>query len=100
MSFHKRNDQDPPWDESEQVDRGLRGLTSEVFRQRAPYEDTGPRDAAWLRWAKFLSILFVLTLLCGFGFVYADGSFLVGAAIGLALGITYVVRCIMRDMDP
>jgi hypothetical protein len=100
MPFLNRNDQDRFRDEAQQVDRGLRGLLSEVFRRRAPYEDAGPRDAAWLRWAKFLSILFVLTLLCGFGFVYANGSFLVGASIGLVLGITYVARCIMRDMDP
>lgn len=86
--------------EAAQVDRGLRGLTHEILRERAPYENEDPRDPLWLRWLKFFSILLVLPLLCGLGFGYAGIGFSLGGAIGFVLALTYVVRCLAKGIDP
>lgn len=102
MSLQERDDPDPNRRETprEQVNRGLNALTDEVFRERAPYENEGPRDTFWLRWLKFMSVVFALPLLCGLGFLYADLGFLIGAAFGLVLALIYVVRCIVKGIDP
>src|SRR5262249_22212682 len=59
-------------DDSTPVLRGLDAATGEIFRERAPYEDAGPRDSAPMRWAKFASIIAMLALLFGAGFALED----------------------------
>jgi hypothetical protein len=88
-----------------------------------------PKDAAWLRWLKFASIIVFPALVFGLGFLFEDYfvqtsgdthyqrqrassrvehdsigfmkvRFALGAAIGGALGLVYVVRCIVKKADP
>jgi len=91
-------------------------------------EPQEPRDPAWLRWLKFASLILIPALGCGlalFGVDYyiqykrmdLDPShalqqtgmgltyqfrdfFIVGACIGGGLGLFYVIRCIIRKVDP
>jgi len=88
-----------------------------------------PKDAAWLRWLKFLSLVTFPALVFGLGFFLEDyflesGArtysqrqlaenrtqrdsidpmklrFIIGAGLGGGLGLIYVVRCIRRSVDP
>jgi hypothetical protein len=88
-----------------------------------------PRDAWWLRWLKFVSLIVLPAVVLGLGFLFADyigqenadtsyhrdvakrnveqdtvGSmkfrFWTGAGVGGGLGLIYVVRCIVRKGDP
>ena|SRR5579863_10055221 len=86
-----------------------------------------PPDAWWLRWLKFLAIIAVPALILGLALMFTDMAhqyqsthftqnqlaqsgtdwlraekfkFLEGAAVGGGLGMIYVVRCIMRKVDP
>ena len=88
-----------------------------------------PRDATWLRWLKYLSIITLPALIFGLGFLFEDYflessgktyyqrqlaesrvqresvhsmklRFLIGAGLGGGLGLIYVVRCITRRVDP
>jgi hypothetical protein len=116
-----RGDEDPVTD-------GLFDVAKEVFNEREDERDA-PRDLFWVRWVKFASLILVLALLFGLGFLLADyvqqyGShdyvqrtraerrvegdsiwsmkfrFVVGACIGGGLGAIYVIRCIVRKVDP
>jgi len=63
-----------------------------------------------LRWLKCISIIAVPALILGFGFLFEDhnydtiGSmmfrFWLGAGIGGGLGMIYIVRCMVRKVDP
>lgn len=85
-----------------------------------------PRDPVWLRWLKFASIVFILAVGCGLLVFGADyfaqykkmdvaraaqetgmgltyryrNDFFSGAGIGGAMGLVYVIRCIIRKVDP
>jgi hypothetical protein len=92
-------------------------------------DSESPRDVWWLRWLKYLSIIAVPAIVLGVGFLFADymeqysadsgykrdraerrveqdttGSmkfrFWMGAGVGGGLGMIYVVRCIIRKVDP
>jgi len=94
----------------------------------SPDEDS-PRDAWWLRWLKYISIITVPAIILGLGFLFASyfgqhqaGSysqraearqqveqdtissmkwrFGIGAGLGGGLGLIYVARCIIRKVDP
>ena len=97
--------------------------------QDEPSDPQPPRDAWWLRWLKYMSIIAVPAILLGLGFLvedyfqqyYADSHahrvmaqrhvehetigamkirFWLGAGIGGGLGMIYVVRCMVRKVDP
>jgi hypothetical protein len=88
-----------------------------------------PKDAAWLRWLKYLSLIIFPALIFGLGFLFEDYflesngqtyrqrqraasgvqhesvrsmklRFIIGAGLGGGLGLVYVVRCIRRKVDP
>ena|ERR1041384_1694786 len=88
-----------------------------------------PRDVWWWRRLKFASVILLPALILGLGFLFEDyieeyradssydrdaarrevqhdtvGSmkfrFWVGASVGGGLGTIYVVRCILRRVDP
>ena len=88
-----------------------------------------PRDPSWLRWLKYLSIIVVPAMILGVGFLFVDYieqynadsgykraraeqrvqhdttssmkfRFWMGAGVGGGLGMIYVVRCIVRKVDP
>ena len=92
-------------------------------------DSVSPRDAWWLRWLKYISIIAVPSIVLGLGFLFEDyieqyhansyyqrdvakrnvehdtiGSmkfrFWLGAGIGGGLGMIYVARCIVRRVDP
>jgi hypothetical protein len=88
-----------------------------------------PRDPAWLRWSKFAAIMFGCAVLVGAVFAFEDYveqysarndyertraekrvehdsmgelkfRLFLGGGIGAALGGIYVVRCLLRKVDP
>jgi hypothetical protein len=88
-----------------------------------------PRDPAWLRWLKYISIITLPALVFGLGFLFEDYflessgptyrqrqlaargvqhdtissmklRFIIGAGLGGSLGLIYVIRCIRRSVDP
>jgi hypothetical protein len=88
-----------------------------------------PRDATWLRWLKFASLVIVPAVVVGLGFLFEDYAtqhsgetyyqrqraerrverdsvrsmklrFLIGSCVGGSLGLIYVVRCIVKKTDP
>jgi hypothetical protein len=116
--------QDPDHEEKSLADE----LISEAFRDVPPEED-GPRDPGWLRWAKFLALIAGAALVVGACFACADyvaqytnktwsgrvraenivkrdsleklqWRFAIGACVGGGLGLAYVVRCLVRRVDP
>jgi hypothetical protein len=92
----------------------------------SPENEPGePRDPAWLRWAKFAALMIVPAMIFSVAFglgiyflqsryspsvqnqIMMDDSmramrfrFVLGAVLGAALGGIYVVRCIVRKVDP
>ncbi len=77
-----------------------------------PAEADAPRDAWWLRWLKYVAIILVPALALGGAIFFIGMSprydtnvtmkfrFWLGAGIGGGLGLLYVVRCIIRKVDP
>ena len=88
-----------------------------------------PRDPAWLRWLKYLSLIVLPAAVFGLGFLFEDYflesngqtyrlrqraasriqhdsvssmklRFIIGASLGGGLGLIYVVRCVRRRVDP
>lgn len=89
-----------------------------------------PRDGWWLRWLKFVALIFTLAVIAGLAFfgegylaeyhqaqrtydaklANADAGqdtikemkfrFWLGAGIGGGLGVIYVGRCLIRKVDP
>ena len=75
-------------------------------------DPVGTKDAWWLRWLKYASIVLVPAIVLG-GILFFIGlnaridtgdsmkfRFWLGAGIGGGLGVIYVVRCIIRKVDP
>ena len=92
-------------------------------------DSDSPKDAGWLRGLKYLSTIIVPALLLGLGFLFEDYieqyhadsyyqrdmaqrhvkqdtissmkfRFWIGAGVGGGLGLIYVVRCMVRKVDP
>ena len=92
-------------------------------------DSDSPRDARWLRWLKYVSIIVVPAIILGSGFLFYDyieqyraGTFSqiarasrnvrqdslvdmklrfwIGAGVGGGLGLIYIVRCMARKVDP
>ncbi|HSU53594.1 MAG TPA: hypothetical protein VLT36_06015 [Candidatus Dormibacteraeota bacterium] len=111
------------------VTEGLSEFAKDALSYKPESDPDEPRDALWLRWLKFSSVIILPALVVGLGFVFEDyvmhsnsttayqrsraekrvqrdsvGAmkirFLVGSGIGGSLGLIYVVRCIVRKVDP
>ena len=92
-------------------------------------DSDSPRDAWWLRWLKFVSVIVIPAVILGLGFLFENyieqyraetfesryiarrsvenesiGTmkyrFWTGACIGGGLGLIYVARCVIRKTDP
>lgn len=98
-----------------------------AFGPHRPDQD-GPRDPAWLRWAKFVSIIVVAALVVGVCFALVDYTmqfssnwhdrslaerriqsdtwdamrtrFWFGTCIGGGFGVTYVIKCLFKNLEP
>jgi len=108
-------------------------LLSDVIDDALDFTPTNdpdePRDPAWLRWSKFVAIVFVCAVLFGMVFAFEDYieqysarndyqrtraehrveqdsmgelkfRMFLGGSIGAAIGGIYVVRCLIRKVDP
>ena len=114
---------------SDPLNRELSDFASDAL-SFSPEADSGrSRDAMWLRWLKFGSIILVPAVVFGLGFLFVDYltqyqgetyseraraerrvksdtvesmrfRFVIGALVGGGLGLVYVVRCIARRVDP
>jgi len=108
----------------------LLSSVEEAALDNDPASDSDKSKAPWwLRWLKYVSIVAVPAIVLGLGFVFedyieqyrADTSyerrmaersvehdtissmkfrFWIGASVGGGLGMIYVVRCIVRKVDP
>ena len=87
------------------------------------------KDATWLRWLKYLSLIIFPALVFGLGFLFEDYflesngqtyrqrqyaasrvrhdslssmklRFVIGAGLGGSLGLVYIIRCVLRKADP
>jgi hypothetical protein len=109
--------------------RAVAHIESEISSERAAYENEGHRDPPIARFTKFAAIILVLTLALGALFALEDYflehggrtywersaakervredtyqdlkfRFYLGAAIGAGLGLSYMARCLAKDIDP
>jgi len=107
----------------------LSTIEEAVLDSNPAVDADSPRDAWWLRWLKFVSLIVLPAVVLGLGFLFEDyfeqdhadtsyhrdvakrnvendtvGSmkfrFWTGAGVGGGLGLIYVVRCIVRKADP
>ena len=107
----------------------LSDIVSEALDSTPANDPDEPRDPAWLRWSKFVSIMFICAVVFGAVFAFADYfkqynarndyeraraerrvehdsmgdlkfRFFLGGGIGAAIGGIYVVRCLVRKVDP
>jgi len=108
---------------------GLTEFAKDALTYSPEVEPDKPRDAAWLRWLKFASLIVFPAVVFGLGFLFADYAmqeqgatyrqrslaagrvrhdsvegmrirFIIGAALGGGFGLVYVGRCIIRRVDP
>jgi len=115
-------------DEKSPLMQVLLDVVRESFRD-APQDPNVPRDSFLWRWAKFLSLIVVPAVLVGGGFVceqyivWTHGEtwlrrerarvvvrqdrwesmrfrFIAGAGVGGGLGAIYVIRFLVRRVDP
>jgi hypothetical protein len=111
------------------VDSMLSSFLEAASDTDASSDSDSQGDAWWLRWLKFISIIAVPAIVLGLGFVFYDYieqfrvetisqldrasrnvrqdtigymkiRFWIGAIVGGAVGMIYVVRCIVRKVDP
>ena len=108
--------------------RTIKELVVDATTYKPEIDPDEPRDPLWLRWLKFLTIIFIpavfVGLICfGVGFLIeyhtakygpsatvdptGDGVtarlrhfFECGAAFGGLFGLFYVIRCLIRKIDP
>ena len=123
LHMDKRDDRYSP------VTEGLSDFAKDALSYTPESNPDEPRDALWLRWLKFTSLIILPAIVVGVGFVFEDyvrrssgetysqrqraenrvehdsvrsmkWRFVVGSCIGGSLGLIYVVRCIVRKVDP
>ena len=117
-------------DDKDPVSEGLSDFANEASNYVPEVDPGEPRDPVWLRWSKFAALIIFPAMVFGLGFMFVDYvaqyrggindyprihaekrvkhdtvwsmkvRFEVGAAIGGGLGLIYVVRCIVRKVDP
>jgi len=109
------------------LDEMIQTADQAAFGPHRPDQD-GPRDPAWLRWAKFFSIIVVGAVVVGVLFALADyimqcssdwyqrsraekniqlttwedmrARFFIGSFLGGGFGVAYVIRCLLKNLDP
>ena len=123
LPMDKRDDYYDP------VVEGASDFAKDALSYMPKPEADEPRDAAWLRWVKFASLVIVPAVIFGLGFLFVDyvmqssgetyyqrqraekqvehdsiqdmkWRFEIGSLIGGGLGLVYVMRCIVRKVDP
>jgi hypothetical protein len=111
------------------VTEGLSDFAKDALSYTPTSNSDEPRDAPWLRWLKFTSLIMLPAVVVGLGFLFEDyvtqyssetyyqrrraekrvehdslrsikWRFVLGACMGGSLGLIYVVRCIVRKVDP
>ncbi len=119
------DDEDNTW-----ANAAFAAIKEAVLNADTKADPETPRDVWWLRWLKFVSLIFTLAVIVGLGF-FGEGyleeyhqaqrsydavvanaytgqdtikemkfRFWLGAGIGGGLGVIYVVRCFIRKVDP
>jgi hypothetical protein len=107
----------------------LADFARDALNYSPPAAPSAPRDAAWLRRSKYASLILVPAVVVGGGFLFVQYAmqihgetyfqrslvreqierdtvasmwfrFLLGASLGGGLGLIYVIRCIVRRVDP
>lgn len=109
------------------LDEMIETAEQAAFGPHRPDQDE-PRDPAWVRWAKFFSIIVVAAVVMGGCFALADyimqyssnrhdrllaergtqrdtwdgmrHRFWIGTCVGGGFGFAYVLRCLLKDLDP
>src|SRR5262245_32934144 len=109
------------------VDNELSDFASDALSFTPTPARGEPKDPAWLRWLKYLSLIVLPAAVFGLGFLFEDYflesngqtyrqraaaavqhdsinsmklRFIIGAGLGASLGLIYVIRCITRKVDP
>lgn len=107
----------------------LADIAEEALKPPSKNDPDEPRPPAWLRWVEFGALIVGPAIVFGLAFAFGDfiaqfsahhhyqqelaaqrvqhdtmgafkWRFIIGAGIGAALGTVYVVRCIVRKVDP
>jgi hypothetical protein len=107
----------------------LADIVEEALKPPAQNDPDEPRPPAWLKWMEFSALVIGPAVVFGLAFAFGDyitqfsthdhyhqalaekgvqhdtmtafkWRFIIGAGIGAALGAVYVVRCIVRKVDP
>jgi hypothetical protein len=111
------------------VDSTLSSIEEAALDTVPTSDSDSSRDIWWLRWLKYISIITVPAIVLGLGFLFYDYMeqyraetvsqrdrasrnvehdsidsmkfrFCMGAGVGGGLGMIYVVRCMVRRVDP
>ncbi len=111
------------------VVEGLSDFAKDALSYQPAPDSDEPRDAPWLRWLKFASLIIVPAVVFGLGFLFSDyvlhyngetyyqrqraerrvkhdtvrsmkWRFVIGSFVGGGFGLIYVVRCMVRKVDP
>lgn len=111
------------------VTEGLSDFATDALSFSSKSSPGDKRDVFWLRWLKYLSLIVLPALVFGLAFLFEDYflesnghtyrqreraaaavqrdsvssmklRFVIGAALGGSLGLTYVIRCVVRKIDP
>ena len=116
-------------DDQNPVGEALSEFADDALNYDSASDSGEARDVWWLRWLKFISVIAVPAIILGSGFLFEEyieqnrtGTysqrqraerrvqedstesmrfrFMMGACIGGGLGLIYVVRCLVRKVDP
>ena len=117
-------------DDNDESPRELLGEIVEEALKTPPKGDPDePRPPTWLKWMEFGALIIGPAIFLGLAFAFGDYlaqfsghgryqqelvekrveydtmaafklRFIIGAGVGAALGVVYVVRCIIRKVDP
>jgi hypothetical protein len=111
------------------VAEGLSDFATDALSFSPKSSPDDKRDAFWLRWPKYLSLIVLPAAVFGLGFLFEDYflqsngqtyrqreraasrvqhdsvssmklRFFIGAGLGGSLGLIYVIRCVGRKADP
>src|SRR5215472_16425765 len=107
----------------------LADIVDEALKAPSKNDPDEPRPPTWLKWMEFAAIIIGPAIVFGLAFAFGDyiaqfsthdyyhqhlaeksvqhdtmtafkWRFIIGAGVGAALGSIYVVRCIIRKVDP
>jgi hypothetical protein len=107
----------------------LADIVEEALKPPAPNDPDEPRPPTWLKWTEFVALVIGPSIFLGLAYAFGSylsqfstqnnyqqhlaeqrvqhdtmaafkWRFIIGAGFGAALGAIYVVRCIVRKVDP